>query len=211
MVDVKICGLKTKETLQAAIDAGARYVGFNFYPPSPRAIAPEEALAFGQSVPAGCIRVGVMVDPDDSLIVQASPAIDAIQLHGKETPARVREVKDTTGKTVIKALRIMDPADLEPLQAFAEVADIILFDAKPPSAPDSLPGGNGLTFDWRLLLGLRLDVPWILSGGLNASNLSDAVRLCAASAVDVASGVERAPGVKDAAKIREFLERAARL
>ncbi len=211
MVDVKICGLKNGETLRAAIDGGARYIGFNFYPPSPRAVTPDEALTLGKSIPASCLRVGVMVDPDDDLIKRASPALDAIQLHGKETPGRVREVKDKSGKTVIKALRIKDAADLEPLPAFANVADIILFDAKPPSTPGSLPGGNGLTFDWRLLQDLRLDIPWILSGGLEASNLSDAVRLCAAPAVDVASGVESAPGVKDAAKISDFLERAAAL
>lgn len=211
MVDVKICGLKNEETLRAAIDGGARYIGFNFYPPSPRAVTPDEAVALGKSIPASCLRVGVMVDPDDGLIDETLPALDAIQLHGKETPERVREVKDKTAKTVIKALRIKGAADLEPLPAFAEVADIILFDAKPPSTPGSLPGGNGLTFDWRLLQDLRLDIPWILSGGLEASNLSDAVRLCAAPAVDVASGVERAPGVKDAAKIRDFLERAAAL
>lgn len=211
MVDVKICGLKDEATLRAAIDGGARYIGFNFYSPSPRAITPEKAVALGQSVPADRIRVGVMVDPDNDLIAQTSDALDAIQLHGKETPARVQEVKETTGKVVIKALRIKDAADLDPLPAFANAADIILFDAKPPSTPGSLPGGNGLTFDWRLLQDLDLDVPWILSGGLNASNLSDAVRLCAASAVDVASGVEKAPGVKDATMIREFLQRAASL
>jgi phosphoribosylanthranilate isomerase len=211
MVDVKICGLKNEETLFAAIDGGARYIGFNFYPPSPRAVTSDEALTLGKSVPASCLRVGVMVDPDDGLIESAAPALDAIQLHGKETPARVREVKAATGKTIIKAIRVKDAADLAPLPAFAEVADIILFDAKPPSTPGSLPGGNGLTFDWRLLQDLRLDIPWILSGGLDASNLSDAVRLCAAPAVDVASGVESAPGVKDEAKIRDFLVRAARL
>jgi phosphoribosylanthranilate isomerase len=211
MVDVKICGLKDEETLRAAIDGGARYIGFNFYPPSPRAVTPEEALALGTSVPAKCLRVGVMVDPDDGLIDRASPALDAIQLHGKETPARVRDVKERTGKTVIKALRIREAADLAPLPAFADAAGILLFDAKPPSTPGSLPGGNGLTFDWRLLQDLRLQIPWILSGGLNASNLSDAVRLCAAPALDVASGVESAPGVKDVAMIRDFLERAAAL
>lgn len=211
MVDVKICGLKNHETVHAAVEGGARYLGFNFYPPSPRAVTPKEAIELGASVPTGCSRVGVMVDPDDHLLEDALPALDAIQLHGGETPERVRQVKEKTGKIVIKALRIRDSADLTPLPSFADVADMILFDAKPPSTPGSLPGGNGLTFDWRLLQDLRLEIPWILSGGLDASNLSDAVRLCAAPAVDVASGVESAPGVKDAAKIREFLERAAAL
>lgn len=211
MVDVKICGLKDEATLRAAIEGGARYIGFNFYPPSPRAVTPDEAFALGQAMPADRIRVGVMVDPDDDLITNTSNALDAIQLHGKETPSRVRAIKESTGKLVIKALRIKDAADLDPLPAFVDVADVILFDAKPPSTPDSLPGGNGLTFDWRLLQSLDLEVPWILSGGLDASNLSDAVQLCSASAVDVASGVERAPGVKDAAMIRDFLRRAAAL
>jgi phosphoribosylanthranilate isomerase len=210
-VDVKICGVKDDRAVAAAVEGGARYLGFNFYPPSPRAVSPKEALELGRALPADLMRVGVMVDPDDDLIDQTLDALDAIQLHGKETPERVRSVKERTGKTVIKALRIGDAEDLEPLQRFAEIADIILFDAKPPSTPNSLPGGNGLTFDWRLLQDLQLNVPWILSGGLDAANLSDAVRLCRATAVDVASGVESAPGVKDAAKIRLFLERAAAL
>ncbi|MGI9416278.1 MAG: phosphoribosylanthranilate isomerase [Geminicoccaceae bacterium] len=208
-VDVKICGLKDRETVAAAVEGGARYLGFNFYPPSPRAVTPEEALALGEAV--GVERVGVMVDPDDRLIEDALHALDAFQLHGKETPERVRQVKEKTGKTVIKALRIAEAGDLAPLEAYAEAADIILFDAKPPTTPGSLPGGNGLSFDWRLLDGLTLDVPWILSGGLDVGNLGDAVDLCRASAVDVASGVESAPGVKDAAKIRAFLALAATL
>lgn len=210
-IDVKICGLKDHLAVNAAVQGGARYIGFNFYPPSPRAVTFEQAIELGRPVPADCITVGVTVDPDDDLVDQVLEALQAIQLHGKETPARVRAVKDRTGKMVIKALRIGDAADLEPLQAYAEVADMILFDAKPPSIPGSLPGGNGLSFDWRLLDGLRLDRPWLLSGGLDVDNLSDAVRLCRADAVDVASGVESEPGVKDPDMIRAFLERAATL
>lgn len=207
-IDVKICGLKDPEAMNAAIEGGAGYVGFIFYPPSPRAVTPKEAIALGKAVPPDRIKVGVTVDPDDHLIDQVLEAVDAIQLHGKETPERVREVKEKTGKVVIKALRIGEPEDLEPLAAYAEVADMILFDAKPPKTPGSLPGGNGLTFDWRLLDDLALDVPWLLSGGLDAANLEDAVRLCRAPAVDVSSGVEKAPGMKDVAKIQTFLERA---
>ncbi len=210
-VDVKICGLKDPLAVDAAVEGGARYLGFIFYPPSPRAVTPEKALELGKSVPADRTRVGVMVDPDERLVDQALAGLDAIQLHGKETPERVREVKEATGKTVIKALRIGDAEDLRPLQSYAEVADMILFDAKPPAKPGSLPGGNGLTFDWRLLHDLCLDRPWILSGGLNAANLADAVRLCRASFVDVSSGVERAPGVKDPEKISQFLHHAATL
>lgn len=210
-VDVKICGLKDHLAVDAAVQGGARYLGFMFYPPSPRAVTPEKALALGQSVPADCIRVGVMVDPDDRLVDQALAGLDAIQLHGKETPERVQAVKRATGKTVIKALRIGDADDLRPLAAYAEVADMILFDAKPPSTPGSLPGGNGLSFDWRLLDDLSLDCPWLLSGGLNVDNLVAAVRLCHAHAVDVSSGVESERGVKDVDKIRTFLRQAAAL
>lgn len=210
-VDVKICGLKDHLAVDAALDGGARYLGFNFYPPSPRSVTLEEAVELGRLVPANCVTVGVTVDPDDHLVDRVLEALGAIQLHGKETPERVQAVKARTGKTVIKALRIGNADDLRPLKAYAEVADMILFDAKPPKTPDSLPGGNGLSFDWRLLENLDLDVPWILSGGLDASNLADAVRLCRASAVDVASGVESAPGQKDVAKIQAFLEKARSL
>ena len=207
-VDVKICGLKDHLAVDAALEGGARYLGFMFYPPSPRSVTPEAAIELGRSVPSDRVRVGVMVDPDDRLVDQTLEALDAIQLHGKETVKRVEAVKARTGKAVIKALRIGDADDLAPMDAYAEVADMILFDAKPPKTPGSLPGGNGLSFDWRLLQHLDLNVPWLLAGGLDVSNLGDAVRLCQASAVDVSSGVENAPGQKDIAKIRAFLKRA---
>lgn len=212
-IDVKICGLKDAHAVAAAVEAGARYLGFMFYPRSPRAVAPKEVVDLGRTIPADRIKVGVMVDPDDDFLqsVIAGPALDAIQLHGNETPERVRAVKTRTGKTVIKAMRLGDAGDLAPLAAYAEVADMILFDAKPPPTPGSLPGGNGLTFDWRLLEGLTLDRPWLLSGGLNIDNLEDAVHLCRARAVDVSSGVETEPGVKDVGKIRDFLKHAAAL
>jgi phosphoribosylanthranilate isomerase len=210
-IEVKICGLKDEASLRAAVEGGARYLGFVFYPPSPRAVTPELAAALGRAAPKDRIRVGVMVDPDDRLVDQALEGLDAIQLHGKETPARVREVKARSGKIVIKAMRLGERADLAPLDAYAEAADMILFDAKPPKTPGSLPGGNGLRFDWRLLNGLALDRPWILSGGLDVDNLEEAARLCRARTVDVSSGVEREPGVKDPEKIRAFLKRAAAL
>lgn len=193
--------------------AGARYLGFIFYPPSPRAVTPEQAIDLGKAIPPDCIKVGVMVDPEDGFLqsIMAGSALDAVQLHGKETPARVRAVKALTGKMVIKAMRVGDAGDLAPLAAYADAADMLLFDTKPPSTPGSLPGGNGLCFDWRLLQGLTIDRPWLLSGGLDVDNVEEAVRLCQVSAVDVSSGVEASPGVKDVGKIRDFLNRVAAL
>ncbi len=210
-IDVKICGVTSHQAVNAALGGGAKYLGFMFYPPSPRAVTPEEAFELGKAVPSDRLRVGVTVDPDDALIEQILPAVDAIQLHGKETPARVKAVKEATGKLIIKAMRIGDAADLLPLPAYTEVADMILFDARPPTTPGSLPGGNGLSFDWRLLERLSLHCPWMLAGGLHSDNLADAVRLCRAPAVDVSSGVEAEPGVKNLDKIRGFLDLAATL
>jgi phosphoribosylanthranilate isomerase len=210
-VDVKICGLRDHRAVDAALEGGARYVGFVFYPPSPRAVTAEQAIELGRAIPADVVKVGVMVDPDDALIARTAPALDALQLHGQETPERVRAIKLASGRTVIKGMRIGEAKDLMPLAAFTEVADMILFDAKPPRTPGSLPGGNGLSFDWRLLERLSLHCPWMLSGGLNTANLEDAVRLCRAGTVDVSSGVETEPGIKDLAKIRDFLGLAAGL
>ena len=210
-VDVKICGLKTEASVDTAIQCGARYIGFMFYPPSPRAVTPDEALELGRAIPSDRFKVGVMVDPDDQLIEEALPAVDALQLHGRETPERVRMIKQATGKVIIKSLSLGDATDLIPVAAYTDVADMILFDAKPPSSDDSLPGGNGLRFDWRLLERFRLHCPWMLSGGLDADNLADAVRLCRAGIVDVSSGVEAERGVKDLGKIKRFLELAATL
>lgn len=207
-IDVKICGLSNRPTLDAAIQGGAKYVGFIFYPPSPRAVTPDEAIELGKNLSADRIKVGVLVNPNDELIDKVLPALDALQLHGKETPERLQSIKERTGKLIIRSMSISDEADLAPINDYAEVADMMLFDAKPPKTPGSLPGGNGLSFDWRLLQGLRLDCPWMLSGGLNAENLEEAVRLCRASAVDVSSGVETKPGVKNLAKIQTFLDLA---
>jgi phosphoribosylanthranilate isomerase len=212
-VAVKVCGLSDAASIAAAVAGGARYLGFIFYPPSPRAVTPAQAAALAALAGAGCAKVGVVVDPDDGLldeILQAVP-LDYLQLHGAETPARVAAIKARTGRGTIKALKIAELADLAPVAGFAEVADMLLFDAKPPRTPGSLPGGNGLSFDWRLLQGLELDTPWLLSGGLSADNLAAAVRLCDAHAVDVSSGVEQRPGYKDPAKIQRFLEVAAGL
>lgn len=212
-IEVKICGLRDPQALAAAAAGGARYLGFVFYPRSPRAVSPAEAAALVAGAPARCATVGVLVDPDDDLLdaLCAAVRLDYLQLHGAETPERVAEVKARTGRGVIKALRIAEPADLAPVAGYAAVADRLLFDAKPPRTPDSLPGGNGLPFDWRLLRGLAVATPWLLSGGLSADNLADAVRLCAAPGVDVSSGVETSPGQKDPARITRFLEVAASL
>jgi phosphoribosylanthranilate isomerase len=212
MIDVKICGLTDPDALAAAVRGGARWLGFVFYPPSPRALSPERAAALAVQAPAGCKTVGVLVDPDDALLdlVLSQVRLDALQLHGAP-PARVAAIKAATGRLVIRALSVAEPQDLAPVPDHVAVADMLLFDAKPPPAPGMLPGGNGLSFDWRLLRGLAVGRPWLLSGGLSAQNLEAAVRLCGARAVDVSSGVEDRPGHKDPVKIRDFLAVAAGL
>jgi len=212
-VEVKVCGLTDARSLAAAALGGARWLGFIFYPPSPRALSPRRAAGLAAKAPPSCIKVGVLVDPDDALLdeILAAVPLDCLQLHGAETPARVAAIKARTGRMVIKALKIAQAADLAPIPGYAAVADMLLFDAKPPPDPGLLPGGNGLAFDWRLLQGLDVRRPWLLSGGLSADNLAAAVELCAARAVDVSSGVERRPGKKDPARIRRFLEVAATL
>ena len=210
---VKICGLTDSAALSAAVDGGARWLGLVFYPPSPRALSPEAAADLAAHAPADRTLVGVFVDPDDALLDQvlARVRLDALQLHGAESAERVRAIKARTGCEVIKALPVAEPSDLAHVPGYAAVADMILFDARPPKEPGRLPGGNGLAFDWRLLQHLRLRRPWLLSGGLSADNLAAAVTLCRPPAVDVSSGVERRPGQKDPAKIRQFLALARTL
>jgi phosphoribosylanthranilate isomerase len=212
-VAVKICGLTDAAALDAAVKGGARYLGFVFYPPSPRALTIARAAELARGAPADRTTVGVFVDPDDDLLDKALARVPlgALQLHGAETPERVRAIKARTGRIVIKALKVAEPEDLAPVAAYAAVADLLLFDAKPPREPGRLPGGNGLAFDWRLLCDLRVGCPWLLSGGLSARNLEAAVTFCRPPAVDVSSGVERRPGVKDPPKIRKFLRLAAAL
>ena len=212
MIEVKICGLTDPDAVAAAAGGGARYLGFVFYPPSPRALSPERAAALAALAPADCLTVGVLVDPDDALLdeILGQVALDALQIHAV-SPARLAAIKAATGRRVITALSVAEPQDLAPVADHAAVADMLLFDARPPPVPGMLPGGNGLSFDWRLLQGLAVDRPWLLSGGLSAANLEAAVRLCGACAVDVSSGVEDRPGHKDPAKIREFLAVAAGL
>ena len=208
-VSVKICGLNTPEAVDAAITAGARYLGFVFFPKSPRHVTPETAAALVAPVPLGIARVGLFVNPDDATLEQtlAQVALDIIQLHGYESPARVAEVKALTGLPVMKAVGVAEPKDLDALWEYGLAADMLLIDAKAPKDA-VLPGGNGLAFDWRLLAGRQILKPWLLAGGLTPENVNTAIRLTRAQGVDVSSGVESAPGVKDAEKIRSFIARA---
>lgn len=209
MAQVKICGLKTADQLAVAIDAGASFVGFVFFPKSPRYVAPDIAASLAQEVPPGIARVGLFVDPDDALLesVLAQVPLDIIQLHGSESPDRLAEVKALTGLPVMKAVGVGDADDLDRLWDYGLVADLLLVDAKPPKDAE-LPGGNGLSFDWRLLVGRKWLKPWMLAGGLTPDNVAEAVRLTGAQIVDVSSGVESAPGEKDPVRIRSFLANA---
>ena len=205
-IRVKICGLKTPESIAAAAGAGAAYVGFNFFPKSPRSVSAEEARDLALEVPPGIAKVGLLVDPDDaelSAILDRVP-LDIVQLHGKETPERVREIRAAYGLPVMKAIGIAGAEDVAKIDEYAKVADLLLIDAKPPK-DGPLPGGNGVAFDWRLIANRRWPVPWMLAGGLTPENVGEAIALTGARQVDVSSGVETAPGVKDAALIRAFL------
>ena len=196
--------------MEAAADAGARYVGLVFFPKSPRAVSVDEAARLASHVPVGVATVGLFVDPDDDLLdeVLGKVPLDIIQLHGSESPDRVARIKSLTGLPVMKAVGLSDPSDLPALTDYGLVADMLLVDAKPPRDAD-LPGGNGLSFDWRLLVGRKWLRPWMLAGGLTAQNVAEAVRLTGAPAVDVSSGVESEPGVKDEALIRAFISAAS--
>jgi phosphoribosylanthranilate isomerase len=211
-VAVKICGLSTPEGVAAAVRHGARYVGFVFYPPSRRDVTPALAAALCALAPSSVTKVGLFVDADDDTLAAtlAAAPLDLLQFHGNEDPARVAQVRHRFGKPVMKAIPVAAEADLAAAQRYFGVADRLLFDAKPPKDA-AVPGGNGLIFDWELLGGRRWPLPWMLSGGLNADNLGDAVRITHAAALDVSSGVERTPGVKDPDKIAAFLGRARAL
>lgn len=213
-VDVKICGLDRIEAVDAAVAGGARYTGFVFYPPSPRNLTPERAALLTARVPSSIMQVGLFVDPTDAAIdaVLAFNALDMIQLHGSETPARVADVKRRSGRAVMKAIKIATAADVAVATTYYDVADHILFDAlAPTSMANALPGGNALRFDWTLLDDIDVPLPWMLAGGLTADNLAEAIRLTKAPAVDVSSGVEEKPGVKSVDKIRAFLAAAQKL
>jgi phosphoribosylanthranilate isomerase len=206
-VAAKICGLSSEEAVAAAVEGGAAYLGFVFYPPSPRSVSPARAAALCAELPASVRRVGLFVDADDGAIEMALDAapLDILQFHGHESPERVASVKARFGRPVMKAIPVASAADVTAASLYEDCADFLLFDAKPPRRDDALPGGNGLAFDWHLIAGRAWRLPWMLSGGLNAALLADAVRISGARAVDVSSGVERRPGDKDPEKIRDFL------
>ncbi len=206
---VKICGLSTPTTLAAAIAAGADRVGFVFFPKSPRNVSVAAAARLAEAARGRAAIVALVVDADDDTLaaIVAGVRPDMLQLHGRETPGRVAAVRARFGRPVVKALGVSTPGDLGPLQDYAAVADEILFDAKPPpGAP--LPGGNGRAFDWHMLAGLDLAAPFMLSGGLGPDNVGEALRITRAPAVDVSSGVESAPGIKDPDLIAAFVAAA---
>jgi phosphoribosylanthranilate isomerase len=210
-VEIKICGLMTPDAVDVALDAGADHVGFVFFPPSPRHLGFEAARTLGARVRGRAKKVALSVDADDDFLAATIEALkpDMLQLHGRETPERVVVVRTRFGLPVMKALPIEVRSDLSPIRLYADVADRLLFDARPPREA-SRPGGLGKRFDWSLLAGIDPGVPFMLSGGLNAANVAEALRVTSAPAVDVSSGVERSPGNKDPDKIRAFV-RAVRL
>ncbi len=213
-VEAKICGLKEAEAMAQAVAGGAAMVGLVFYPPSPRAVTPAEATRLAAMAPPPIRKVALFVDAEDDEIaaVVAEAEIDLLQLHGAETPARVAEIKNRFGLPAMKAIKVAARADIEAAGAYEAVADILLLDAKAPkSMADALPGGNGLIFDWGLLQGRTWRCPWMLAGGLDADNVARAVRISGATMVDVSSGVEHAPGVKNPRAIKAFLDAVRQL
>lgn len=208
-INVKICGLTRGADIDAAARAGARYVGFNFFQKSPRYLTLAAAAPLAASVPEGICKVALVVNADDALLddLVGRVPLDMLQLHGSEGPDRVLEIKARYGLPVMKVVGVADADDVAALDVYGRVADQILVDAKAPKGA-VLPGGNGLTFDWRLIAGRRWPVPWMLAGGLTADNVAQAIAMTGTRQVDVASGVESAPGVKDAVMIDAFCKAA---
>jgi phosphoribosylanthranilate isomerase len=205
-IAMKFCGLSRPQDIDAAVAAGARYVGFVFFPKSPRNVTLDVARALALATPVGIAKVALTVDADDEALdaLTASVPLDMLQLHGHESPDRVAEVRARYGLPVMKAVGIATADDIARIADYEAVADQLLIDAKPPAGAD-LPGGNGLAFDWRLLAGRKYWTrPWMLAGGLTPDTVAEAVRLTGARQVDVSSGVESAPGVKDAARMADF-------
>ena len=208
-IQVKICGLRTPADVVAVAAAGVAYAGFVFFARSPRNLTLPQARLAALAAPPGLMKVALTVDADDAALdaIVADVPLDMLQLHGLETPARVAEVKARYGLPVMKAIGVADEGDLAALMEMSLAADQLLIDATPPRGA-ALPGGNGLAFDWRLLVGRRWLRPWMLAGGLTPGNVAQAVRLTGARQVDVSSGVESAPGVKDPARIAAFVAAA---
>tara|TARA_B100000029_G_scaffold52089_1_gene47364 strand:+ start:7095 stop:7745 length:651 start_codon:yes stop_codon:yes gene_type:complete len=205
-VDAKICGLRTKQDVASVVSFGARYAGFVFYDPSPRAIVLDVAKSLLDQLPEYIIPVGVFVDPTDDDLARVKKSLPSlvVQLHGTEEPYRVAQIKSKFNCRVIKAVRVQGSQDLEEALGYERAADMLLFDAKVTDL-NSLPGGNAVAFDWNLLAGAYVPLPWILSGGLTVDNVVSAVDITGAKVVDVSSGVEDAPGFKSSHKIEEFL------
>jgi len=205
MTEVKICGLSEPETLQTAISSGARFIGLVFYPPSPRNVSFDTAWNLARAVPTSVRSVGLFVNPEDEQLERIVTGIqlDMIQLHGEESPGRINEIKEQFSMPVIKAIRVASEDDLKDIEGFESAADWLLFDAKPAGA--KLPGGTGESFDWNILKNREFKKPWMLSGGLDESNVKEALSILKPNAVDISSGVEISPGQKDADKIKDFI------
>lgn len=206
---VKICGLTRSEDVAAAAEAGATYVGFVFFEKSPRHLSPAVARDLAIDVPPGIAKVALVVDADDSALdaLTRTVPLDMLQLHGRETLDRVAAIRARYGLPVMKAIGIADADDLDQIERYGAVADQLLIDAKPPIGADR-PGGNAAAFDWSLIAGREWPVPWLLAGGLTPDNVSEAVQITGARQVDVSTGVERSPGIKDAGRIRSFITAA---
>jgi len=207
-VHAKICGLNDAISVKAAVEGNADYIGMVFFAKSPRAVTPAQAAELTENVPDTVKIVGLFVDPDDTLIrdVLKVVRLDLIQLHGSESVDRVRDIKKTFNLPVMKAIKIAEKIDIENANSYVGAADMLLFDAKAPkNMENALPGGNGLVFDWRMLANVTPSLPWMLAGGLDATNVIKAVSISGAPCVDTSSGVEVKPGVKDPAAISQFL------
>lgn len=211
-VQAKVCGVTTPESVESAVKGGAYFIGFVFFRKSPRYISPEKAAALSARIPSGIKKVAVLVDPMDNEIDEIFESFepDYLQLHGNESPERVREVRATYSVPVIKAIKVRSSDDVAMSGAYAKVADMLLFDARAPEN-SALPGGNGLVFDWNLIKNRKFTIPWLLSGGLNGENLETAVKTTGARMVDASSSLESEPGVKNPKLVREFLETCAKL
>lgn len=205
-VKIKICGVTTPDAVEAAVEAGAFFIGFVFFEKSPRHLSPEQANELAALIPPGIKKVAVMVDPTDKDLKDTLSVFrpDYIQLHGNETPERVRDIRASFSIPIIKAFKVRSSDDVSEWGKYSKVADMVLFDARAPES--SLPGGNGLSFDWNLIKNRRITSPWLLSGGLNATNIAEAIAVSGAKMVDVSSSIESAPGIKDPEMIREFIE-----
>ena len=212
-VQVKICGITDEIALETAVSAGASYLGFVFFERSPRHLTLDQAAALAALVPDDVLKVALTVNAGDATLDPIVEALkpDLLQLHGEEPPERLAALRERYGLALMKAIPVGGPEDLAAIDVYQKAADLLLFDAKPPkSMAGALPGGNGLIFDWSLIAGSRPAIPWMLSGGLDAGNVGEAIRMTGAPIVDVSSGVESAPGKKDPARIKAFCEAALR-